>query len=176
MGPSVKYVLGLGVLEWFYMLNKKIRFQNRGLIFYYPPRPPPPGLVKDQTFYGFFSRHPSLIYVYALEYRFVHLFQHKASLVHGFPLQFFNVKTDIKNHDNFLSINIQHSRFNIFCKTALFINIALLINQDNDIKSRDFNSRSLNIHIKSSACETLMNMYQEIWPLEYSHTVCFHFW
>ena len=50
--------------------------------------PPLPGLTKYQTFYGFFSRHPSLIYVYALEYRFVHLFQHKASLVHGFPLQF----------------------------------------------------------------------------------------
>ena len=55
--PSVKHVLG--VLEWFYMLTEKILFQNRGLAFYYPPRPPP-GLAKDQTFSGFSFVHPSL--------------------------------------------------------------------------------------------------------------------
>ena len=53
MGPSVKHVLG--VLEWFYMLSAKILFQNRGLLFYYPPRPPPRSLAKDQTFSSFFS-------------------------------------------------------------------------------------------------------------------------
>ena len=56
MGPSVKHVLG--VLEWFYMLTEKILFQNRGLAFYYPPRPP--GLAKDHTFSGFFFRHTPL--------------------------------------------------------------------------------------------------------------------
>ena len=49
--PSVKHVLG--VLEWFYMLTEKILFQNRGLAFYYHPRPPP-SLAKDHIFSGFF--------------------------------------------------------------------------------------------------------------------------
>ena len=50
--PSVKHVLE--VLEWFYKLTEKILFQKRGLVFYYPRRPPPPGLVKDHTFAAFF--------------------------------------------------------------------------------------------------------------------------
>ena len=50
--PSVKHVLE--VLEWFYKLTEKILFQKRGLVFYYPRWPPPPGLVKDHTFAAFF--------------------------------------------------------------------------------------------------------------------------
>ena len=33
------------------------RPQNRGLVIYYPPRPPS-GLIKDETFYGFFGNLP----------------------------------------------------------------------------------------------------------------------
>ena len=38
------------------MLTEKLLFQNRGLVFLLPSEtPPPPGLLKDHTFYGFFS-------------------------------------------------------------------------------------------------------------------------
>ena len=48
--------LHMGVLEWFYMLTEKILFQNRGLVFYYPPRPTIPlGLAKTRLFTDFFS-------------------------------------------------------------------------------------------------------------------------
>ena len=53
--PSVKHVFG--VLEWFYMLTEKILFQNRGLVFYYPSRLPPPQFSKSLNFYDFFLLH-----------------------------------------------------------------------------------------------------------------------
>ena len=42
------------------MLTEKIPFQNRGLAFYYPPRPPFPLFGKRPHLFRLFFRNPSL--------------------------------------------------------------------------------------------------------------------
>ena len=51
--PSVKNVME--VQEWAYIRTEKTHFLKRGLLFFYPRRPPPLArLVKDQTFFPIF--------------------------------------------------------------------------------------------------------------------------
>ena len=70
MGPGVKHVFG--VLQWFYMLTETILFQNRGLVFYYPPRPPPSLVKRPDFIYGFFSDpFPNSLVFYRLFWKLV---------------------------------------------------------------------------------------------------------
>ena len=66
------------------MLTEKILFQNRGLAFYYHPRPPPPSLAKDHIFSVFFCAPFPNLWLKCVVIRFISLELHSpsAALLH----------------------------------------------------------------------------------------------